>query len=158
MPGLSNLLTNLDWKPAKIDVGDKSVRSKLVAKNIINEHSASLLDHQICTSVPLIIIVYCITQSAVGLHHTYSKDPICNHPQAELSWAKYTIAGSAMCMVLTCSLQLIRIRQLMKVKENTRNLPQIRVLLVLFTMCAIWGSSKVITFWHFGGICKDAFG
>jgi hypothetical protein len=86
MPGLSNLLTNLDWKPAKIDVGDKSFKSKPIrAKNIINEHSASLLDHQISTSVPLIIIVYCITQAAVGLQHTYSPNPICNHPHKELS-------------------------------------------------------------------------
>jgi hypothetical protein len=151
-------MTSLEWRSsAKIDVSASTKR--LVTKNLINEHSASLLDHQICTSLPLIITVYVITQAAVGLHHTYSSTPICNHSDEELSWARYTMSGSALCMVLTCTLQLIRIRQLMKVKESTRNLPLIRVFGVLFVICAISGSSKTVTFlWHFGGICKDAFG
>jgi hypothetical protein len=151
-------MNGLDWKfSGKIDISASTKR--LVAKNLINEHSASLLDHQIRTSLPLIIIVYVLTQAAVGLHHTYSSTAICNHSDEELSWARYTMSGSALCMVLTCTLQLIRINQLMKAKESTRNLPLIRVLLVLFTMCAISGSSQIITLmWQFGGICKDAFG
>jgi hypothetical protein len=87
------------WRlSAKIDVSSAS--TKQVTKNLINEHSASLLDHQICTSLPLIITVYVITQAAVGLHHTYSSTPICNHSDEELSWARYMMSGSAVCCVL----------------------------------------------------------
>jgi len=149
---------NLWWRSAKIgDVYES--RRRVAAKNCITEYSATLLDHQIQISLPLISIVYVILQAAVGLHHTYSSTPICNHSDDELSWAKYMMSGSSMCMVLTCTLQLIRMRQLLKVKENSRNLPLIRVFLVLFVMCAISGSSHLMTLlWQYGGICKDAFG
>jgi len=147
---------NLWWRSK---IGDAYDSRQRVAKNFIDENTTTLLDHQLQTSLPLILIVYVVFQAAVGLHHNNSSTPICNHSDAELSWAKYMTSGSLMCMVLTCTLQLIRIQQLLKVKENSRNLPLIRVIFVLFVVCSIAGSSQLLTLrWQYGGICKDAFG
>jgi hypothetical protein len=131
----------------------------LTANNLISDHTVSLLDHQLDTVIPIVVIGYVVLQIAMGLDWAYSATPICNESYDNISWAKYAMCTAAGCMVLTCTQQAMKIRALLDVPAKRRNMPLVRTQFTLFVMCFVSGSSQFLTFfWHYGGVCQDRFG
>jgi hypothetical protein len=139
-----------------LDTSDSDHKSK---RKTHHEHTATLLDHQFYTVVPMVLVMFVTCTVLIGLNKKYASVPFCNAPVDLSMWAESAMAMAAGCAALTCTLQIVRIFSLLCSHSKIYNAPLIRVNMLLFILSALSGTSKTLTlFWRFGGICQDTFG